>query len=80
MPDLDASIWFGLMAPAGTPADIVDKLAHELNNALKSPELLSSLRSQGYEPLGGTPQDFSRYIESELRKWTAAAQVAGVKM
>lgn len=80
MPDLDASIWFGLMAPAGTPADIVDKLAHELNNALKSPELLSSLRSQGYEPLGGTPQDFSRYIESELRKWTAAAQVAGIKM
>lgn len=80
MPDLDASIWFGFMAPTGTPADIVDKLAHELNNALKSPELLSSLRSQGYEPLGGTPQDFSRYIESELRKWTAAAQVAGIKM
>ena len=41
---------------------------------------MSSLRSQGYEPLGGTPQDFSRYIESELRKWTAAAQVAGIKM
>jgi tripartite-type tricarboxylate transporter receptor subunit TctC len=79
LPDLDASIWFGLMAPVGTPPDIIDKLARELNTALKSPELLSSFRSQGYEPLGGTPQDFSRYIDSELRKWTAAAQIAGVK-
>jgi tripartite-type tricarboxylate transporter receptor subunit TctC len=79
LPDLDASIWFGLMAPAGTPQDIVDKLAHDLNAALKSPELLSSLKRQGYEALGGTPRDFSRYIDAELKKWTAAAQVAGIQ-
>jgi tripartite-type tricarboxylate transporter receptor subunit TctC len=79
LPDLDASIWFGLMAPAGTPQPIVDKLSHELNQALKSPELLAVLKKQGYEPLGGTPQEFSRYIENELRKWRSAVQIAGVK-
>jgi tripartite-type tricarboxylate transporter receptor subunit TctC len=79
LPDLDASIWFGLMAPVGTPPDIVDKLARELNAALKSPELLGTFEKQGYEPLGGTAQDFSRYIESELAKWKAAAQIAGVQ-
>ena len=79
MPDLDASIWFGLMAPVGTPQPIIDKLNRELNAALKSPELLDVLGKQGYEPLGGTPQDFSRYIDAELRKWKAAAEIAGVK-
>lgn len=79
LPELDASIWFGLMAPVGTPPVIVDKLSRELNNALKSPELLVTLRKQGYEPLGGTPHDFSRYIDDEVRKWIAAAKIAGVK-
>jgi tripartite-type tricarboxylate transporter receptor subunit TctC len=79
MPDLDASIWFGLMAPVGTPQPVIDRLNRELNAALKSPELLSVLSKQGYEPLGGTPQDFTRYIAAELKKWKAAAQIAGVK-
>ena len=78
-PELDASIWFGLMAPAGTPREIVDKLSRELNKALQSPELLSTLKNQSYEPLGGTPDDFHRYIDAELKKWTAAAQIAGIQ-
>ena len=79
MPDLDASIWFGLMAPLGTPQPIVDKLGRELNAALKSPDLLETLGKQGYEPLGGTPADFKRYIDAELKKWTSAAALAGVR-
>ena len=67
------------MAPVGTPPNIVDRLARELNAALKSPELLGTFEKQGYEPLGGTAQEFSRYIESELAKWKAAAQIAGVQ-
>ena len=67
------------MAPTGTPADVIDKLGRELNNALKSPELIAILEAQGFESLGGTPQDFSRYIESEVRKWSAAALIAGVR-
>ena len=79
LPELDASIWFGLMAPSGTPQDILDKLARTLNAALKSEALLSQLEKMGYEPLGGTPDDFTRYVESELRKWTVAVEAAGVK-
>jgi tripartite-type tricarboxylate transporter receptor subunit TctC len=79
MPDLDASIWFGLMAPVGTPRPILDKIGRELNAALKSPELLATLKTRGYEPLGGTPADFTRYIDAEMKKWKSAAQIAGVK-
>lgn len=79
MPELDASIWFGLMAPAGTAQPVLDKLARLLNAALKSEELSAQLKKMGYEPLGGTAADFSRYVDDELRKWTAAAQAAGVR-
>ncbi|MSP47023.1 MAG: hypothetical protein EXQ83_14535 [Xanthobacteraceae bacterium] len=79
LPELDASIWFGLMAPAGTPKDTQDKIARTLNAALKSEELRGQLDKMGYVPLGGTPEDFTRYVDSELKKWTAAAEAAGTK-
>jgi tripartite-type tricarboxylate transporter receptor subunit TctC len=79
LPELDASIWFGLMAPAGTPQPILDKLSTTLNKLLMSEALLSQLKTMGYEPLGGTPDDFNRYVASELRKWTAAVEAAGVQ-
>jgi tripartite-type tricarboxylate transporter receptor subunit TctC len=79
LPELDASIWFGLMAPAGTSKDIQDKLARTLNTGLKSPALQAQLEKMGYEPLGGTPQDFTSYVDAELRKWTDAAAAAGVR-
>jgi tripartite-type tricarboxylate transporter receptor subunit TctC len=79
LPELDASIWFGLMAPTGTPQPILDKLSTTLNKLLKSEAVLSQLKTMGYEPLGGTPEDFNRYVASELRKWTAAVEAAGVQ-
>jgi tripartite-type tricarboxylate transporter receptor subunit TctC len=79
MPELDASIWFGLMAPAGTSPDTLAKLARVLNAALKSQALLAQLKTMGYEPLGGTAEDFTRYVGAELAKWKSAADAAGVK-
>jgi len=79
LPELDASIWFGLMAPTGTPQPILDKLSTTLNKLLKSEAVLSQIKKMGYEPLGGTPDDFTRYVASELRKWTAAVEAAGVQ-
>jgi len=79
LPELDASIWFGLMAPAGTPKVIRDKLASTLNATLKSAALQSQLDKMGYVPLGGTPDDFTRYVASELKKWTVAVEAAGAK-
>jgi tripartite-type tricarboxylate transporter receptor subunit TctC len=79
LPDLDASIWFGLMAPSGTPQAIVDKLARALNDALRSEALRGQLGKMGYEPLGGTADDFTSYVGSELRKWAAAVEAAGIR-
>src|SRR5499426_934494 len=66
----DTSVWSGLLAPAGTPPDIVDKLAHAVNDALKSRDVIEPLQKQGIDVLGGTPQEFADYIRSETAKWT----------
>src|SRR5215210_7815534 len=79
MPDFDTSIWFGLMAPARTPREIVDKLARALNAALKSDEVLNTFKSQGFDPLGGTPEELAAFITTEVKKWSDAAQAAGLK-
>jgi tripartite-type tricarboxylate transporter receptor subunit TctC len=79
MPDFDTSIWFGLMAPADTPREIVDKLARATGDALKSSEVLASLHPQGFDALSGGPQDFAKTIQSELKRWGEVAQAAGLK-
>jgi tripartite-type tricarboxylate transporter receptor subunit TctC len=79
MPDFDTSIWFGLMAPADTPREIVDKLARAAGDALKSSEVLASLHPQGFDALSGGPQDFAKTIQSEFKRWGEVAQAAGLK-
>jgi tripartite-type tricarboxylate transporter receptor subunit TctC len=68
----------GLLAPAGTPRQIVDKLSQAANEALKTNEVLSPLRAAGFEPVGGSPDDFGRYIDGELKKWSDVATAAGL--
>src|SRR5215467_4542280 len=65
MPDFDTSIWFGLMAPAGTPAEIVDKLARAVPEAIRSGEAQTALKSQGFDTLSGGPEAFARFIVAE---------------
>jgi tripartite-type tricarboxylate transporter receptor subunit TctC len=77
--ELDASIWFGLMAPSDTPTEIIGKLGRALDEVMNSRETLAQLKTQGFEPLTGGGQEFSRYIAAEQRKWTAAAETAGVR-
>ncbi len=79
LPGFDTSVWFGLNAPAGTPREIIDKLNAALNEALNTPEVKTSLEKQGIEPLGGTPDEYARYIASETKKWTEVARAAGMK-
>src|SRR6266849_1212455 len=62
LPDFDTSIWFGLMAPAGTPRPVIDKLAGAVREALKSNDVVAAWRPQGIDPLGGGPEDFARHI------------------
>jgi tripartite-type tricarboxylate transporter receptor subunit TctC len=75
----DTSVWSGLMAPTGTPADIVDKLARTINDALKSRDVIEPLQKQGIDLLGGTPQEFADYVRSETAKWSRVVAAAGMK-
>lgn len=79
LPDFEISVWFGLMAPAGTPRDVIDKLAAAANRALKSDDVVAKLRVQGFEPLGSTPEEFAELIAHDTVKWAAAARAAGLK-
>ena len=67
------------MAPAGTPAPIVDKLNKIANDALKSPDVVEPLHKIGMEIIGGTSADFARYIESEVKKATDVATAANIR-
>ena len=79
MPDFDTSIWFGLMAPAGTPREVVDKLARAAAEALTSNEVLAALHPQGFDALSGGPDDFAAIIGREIKRWGEVAQAAGLK-
>jgi tripartite-type tricarboxylate transporter receptor subunit TctC len=79
IPGMDFSNWFGVFAPAGTPADIVQRLNRELNAALRSPEVVERLQRAGAEPVGGTPEQFSKVYRDEFENWKAVIQRAGIK-
>jgi tripartite-type tricarboxylate transporter receptor subunit TctC len=79
MPDFETGIWFGLMAPAGTPRDIIEKLAKAVPQAMDASEAATALRTQGLERLAGGPDAFARYIVTETAKWDEAARAARLK-
>ncbi len=79
VPDFESSVWFGLMAPAGTPRAVIQKLAAAANAALKSDDVATKLKASGFEPLGGPPEAFAQFIAREQFKWGAAAEAAGMK-
>lgn len=76
----EASSWFGLLAPAGTPADIVNRLQQETAKALQSPALKERLLSQGAIPGGQTPAEFAAFIAAETVKWTRVVKASGAKV
>src|SRR6516162_6796349 len=73
----DTSGWFGLMAPAGTPRDIIERLADASNAAAKSPDVIATLKLQGFDIIGGSPEEFAAFIRDDLAKWTRVAAAAG---
>jgi tripartite-type tricarboxylate transporter receptor subunit TctC len=72
-------VWLGLLAPAGTPPPIVERLNAAVNDSLKSPELLASYAKLGFEPKITTPQEFEAFLARELGKWPPLLRAAGVK-
>ena len=75
-----ATTWFGLLAPAGTPADVVNRLQQEVAKALNLPAVKERLLSQGAIPSGNTPAEFARLIDSEITKWAAVVKASGAKV
>jgi tripartite-type tricarboxylate transporter receptor subunit TctC len=69
-PDVASTSWSGLLAPAGTSREIIIKLNLQLNAGLTSPELREAFARRGWEVIGGSPQDFTKLIKSDLAKWT----------
>jgi len=78
MPDFDTSLWFGLLAPAGTPRPVIEKLAVAARQAMHMPQAVESLSKQGYEPLDAGPDEFAAYMRSEIARWTEVARNAGM--
>ena len=77
--NFDTGLWFGLLAPSGTPKEIVDKLNRAANEALKSDEVAKALAQQGIDVVGGTSDDFARYLGGEIKRWGEVAQAAGLR-
>ncbi|KRC73094.1 Tripartite tricarboxylate transporter family receptor [compost metagenome] len=77
---LSASSWWGVMAPAGTPKDVVALLNRQVNAVLADPEVRSYFTGLGMQPTGGTPDAFGRHISDETDRWRAVVKQAGVKI
>ncbi len=74
----ETSSWGGLLAPAGTPREVVAKLNAEVNKALATAEVRDKLAAAGIEPVGGSPAQFGAFIQSEMARWAKVAQAAGL--
>jgi tripartite-type tricarboxylate transporter receptor subunit TctC len=78
-PDFVSTSWTGLLAPAHTPQAIIDKLNAAINEGLKTPDLQAALTRISYEPLGGTPQEFTATMKAELVKWSPIVKSLGLE-
>jgi tripartite-type tricarboxylate transporter receptor subunit TctC len=78
--DFEADQWYGIVAPAGTPAALVAKLNKQINDLLASPEISTKLASEGAEPTPNPPEVFAKLIETEIARWRTVIQAGGVKV
>jgi len=79
LPDYSATIWLGMMAPAGTPQPIVDRLNSEINKILARPDIIEAWRAQGAVPLIMKPDEFGAFVQSEIARWANLIKANGIK-
>lgn len=77
LPDFEAVAWFGMLAPAGTPRDIVNRLNSEIVKVLNMPDVRDKLIGMGAEPVGSTPEQFDAHIQKEIAKWARIVKISG---
>ena len=78
-PQINVSLWYGLLAPAGTPRPVIGKLNRTIGELLDAPEVLERLHAQGAEPMRGTPDAFAAFMRAEMAKWAPVVKQANVK-
>jgi len=79
IPGFEATVWYGLVAPAGTPRAIIDRLNGEISTAVKNPAMRERLIAADYEPAVGTPEQFAAFMKSEIEKWGRAVKISGAR-
>jgi tripartite-type tricarboxylate transporter receptor subunit TctC len=79
VPGYDVTVWFGILAPAGTPKPIIDRLNAEMVKVIRTPEITDRFLKAGVDPVAGTPEAFSGYLKSEVGRWAKVIQDAGIK-
>jgi len=79
MPDFNTPLWFGLVAPAGTPRPVIDKLAAAAKQAMHAPATVDLLDKQGFAPEDMGPDQFAEFIKSEVKRWTEVVTAANIK-
>jgi tripartite-type tricarboxylate transporter receptor subunit TctC len=77
LPQLESLAWIGLGAPAGLPADVVDRITGETTRGMRLPEVRELLGRQGFDVVAGSPQEFTRWIQGESAKWTRVIRASG---
>jgi tripartite-type tricarboxylate transporter receptor subunit TctC len=76
----EVTSWNGMLAPAGTPADIVRRLNADFNKIISDPEMNKRMLANGYEAVGGPPEKFGEWIRAETAKWAPIVKKAGVRV
>ena len=79
MPDFNTPLWFGLLAPAGTPRPVIDKLAAAAKQAMHAPDTVELLQKEGFAPEAMGPDQFDAFIKSEITRWSAVVSTANIK-
>jgi tripartite-type tricarboxylate transporter receptor subunit TctC len=79
LPGFEVVGWYGLAVPAETPKTAIARLNAETNRALRSADLIAQLRVQGYEPMGGTPEEATQWIKAEVARWSTVIRDAGIE-
>lgn len=80
LPGFETVAWFGVLAPAGTPPEVVNRLSQEIGRIARSPEMREKLLAMGAEPVGGTPEEFKAVVDRDIAKWKPLAQKVGIKV
>jgi tripartite-type tricarboxylate transporter receptor subunit TctC len=80
LPGYEVSVWYGVLAPAGTPSAVINRLHTEIVKIMKLPDITTRWATLGAEPLSNTPEQFAAFLRSDLVKWTKVVRDSGAKV